>query len=194
MAVTVIDTLEPKNAGTFPIARADQLLGGFMQVADNTARDAIPAARRSEGMRVHVQASGLVYRLAANLTTWIGPGDAPRFKNALTAQSNSETSTFPTSVNFAIGERNTFIRTAVADHDSVRMWEAGVDAGYPTLDAGLDGRVTNLTEFIVDLYPIDSQVITFNGSTLAADEPLEISPGSTIFWCVDDDGVTHITT
>ena len=70
MPVLVIDTIEPKNAGTFPIVDSTDVKGGHHEVADNTARDAIPAAKRSHGMLVFVQASGTTYELGADLTTW----------------------------------------------------------------------------------------------------------------------------
>jgi hypothetical protein len=44
--------------------------GGRMTVADNTERDAIPTARREEGMVVFIQGTGLEWQLAADLTTW----------------------------------------------------------------------------------------------------------------------------
>ena len=70
MPVLVIDTIEAKNAGTFPIVDSTDVKGGHHEVADNTARDAIPAAKRSHGMLVFVQASGTTYELGADLTTW----------------------------------------------------------------------------------------------------------------------------
>lgn len=191
MAVNVIDTLEPKNAGAFPIARADQLLGGFMQVADNTARDAITAARRTAGMRVHVQSSGITYKLAADLTTWIGPGDSPTFKNSVSARSNSGTPTYPSNVAQAVAEKNTFIRTAAADNDSVRMWSAA-DADYPSFTGGLEGKVTNLTAFLILLYPVSGSRL-HQQALLAVNEPIEIPPGVTVYWHTDGSGVTYIS-
>lgn len=44
--------------------------GGYIVVADNTERDAIPTARRKEGMMVHVLAGDVFYTLDAGLTTW----------------------------------------------------------------------------------------------------------------------------
>lgn len=70
MPVLVIDTIEAKNSGTFPIVDSTDVKGGHHEVADNTARDAIPAAKRSHGMLVFVQASGTTYELGADLTTW----------------------------------------------------------------------------------------------------------------------------
>ena len=44
--------------------------GGYRTVATTVERDAIPAARREEGMLVHVAADSTAYRLGADLTTW----------------------------------------------------------------------------------------------------------------------------
>lgn len=190
MAVTVIDTLKPKNDGTFPIAEANDVKGGYMQVADLTARGNIAAARRVEGMRVFVQSERTTYRLAADLTTWIGPGDTPRFKPGLAAQSNSGTSAYPSSSDFAIAERNTFISSAAADYDSVRMW-GSADDGYPGSAVGLDGQVKNLTDYIVNLYPVSGLTMFFGASEISY---IEIAPAQTVFWLVDDNGDLHITT
>lgn len=70
MAVEVIDVLAPKNAGSFPTHDAAFGKGGYLSVASNTARDAIPAGRRSQGMRVRTNDTGLEWVLASNLTTW----------------------------------------------------------------------------------------------------------------------------
>lgn len=70
MAVLVIDTLAAKNSGTFPIVDSSDVKGGHHEVADNTARDAIPTAKRKHGMLVFVQSSGTTYELGSDLTTW----------------------------------------------------------------------------------------------------------------------------
>lgn len=44
--------------------------GGLRSVADNDARDAIPAARRSEGMFVYVNSTGTLYTLGSDLSSW----------------------------------------------------------------------------------------------------------------------------
>lgn len=55
---------------TFPTAYANEILGGHHQTATLTARDAIPAERRAEGMLCTVVETGRTYRLAAGLNTW----------------------------------------------------------------------------------------------------------------------------
>ena len=44
--------------------------GGYRTVASNADRDAIPSARREAGMLVHVTATGLLWQLGGDLTTW----------------------------------------------------------------------------------------------------------------------------
>lgn len=51
------------TVNTFPVADANDILGGLMSVADLTARDAIPSARRRVGMEVFVAADGKTYQL-----------------------------------------------------------------------------------------------------------------------------------
>ena len=70
MAIVVIDTIEQKNSGTFPVVNSTNVKGGHHEVADNTARDAIPASRRSHGMLVFAQDSETTYILESDLTTW----------------------------------------------------------------------------------------------------------------------------
>jgi len=44
--------------------------GGYRSVANTTERDAITTLRREPGMLVYVSATGLIYRLESDLTTW----------------------------------------------------------------------------------------------------------------------------
>lgn len=44
--------------------------GGYRSVADIAERDAIPQLRREAGMLVYVSATGLIYRMESDLTTW----------------------------------------------------------------------------------------------------------------------------
>lgn len=67
--VKVAHTLSCLNPDT-PTTRDSENLGGYRALATTTLRDAIPAAMRVEGMRVHVAATGLDYVLQADLTTW----------------------------------------------------------------------------------------------------------------------------
>ncbi len=68
MPVNIIDTLGPKNDGDFATHSSEFSKGGFKEVADITARDAITTERRVEGMHVYVISSGEIYTLGAGLT------------------------------------------------------------------------------------------------------------------------------
>lgn len=59
------------------LADANYLRGGFMSVADTTARDAIPASRRKLGLVAYVQSNGMTYILVGgiangNWTSFLG--------------------------------------------------------------------------------------------------------------------------
>jgi len=63
------------TADTFPSHVDIYGKGGYRAVADDTARDAIPAPRRSAGMLIWHEADRAYYRLASDLTSWeAGPG------------------------------------------------------------------------------------------------------------------------
>lgn len=64
-----LTTVNPSN--TYATHSEGLGAGGYRSVADNTARDAITASRRTSGMLVHVLATDLLYKLAADLTTWV---------------------------------------------------------------------------------------------------------------------------
>ena len=78
--VWVIDTLKtPDTIDTFPVVDANDAKGGVHYAADTTARDAIPAARRYEGMLCYVVADTGTYQLQggvdnANWTSFGGAG------------------------------------------------------------------------------------------------------------------------
>ena len=74
MSIKVIDTIEPKNAGDFPIVDDRHVKGGAHVVADHAARDAITTAFRKAGMVVVTQNDGLSWELGADLSTWYGGG------------------------------------------------------------------------------------------------------------------------
>lgn len=70
MAIVLIDEINPKNAGDFPMVQDVYLKGGYRVVANTTARDAITTQRRSEGMAVYVISNTTLYYLNADLTNW----------------------------------------------------------------------------------------------------------------------------
>lgn len=61
MTVTVIDTLGPKNDGDFAVTEDTHQKGGWHAVADITARDAIPTARRKDGLIAYVVSEQKAY-------------------------------------------------------------------------------------------------------------------------------------
>jgi len=79
MPITVIDILRQKNDAIFPLLEDRDLLGGFRSVPITSGgsypltpdRDNIPASYRKEGMFVWTCDTGKLWRLAADLVTWI---------------------------------------------------------------------------------------------------------------------------
>jgi hypothetical protein len=56
---------------TYPTHTDDECRGGLRSVADEAARDAIPASRRKAGMAVIVRSlGGKLHVLGDDLTTW----------------------------------------------------------------------------------------------------------------------------
>ena len=58
-------------ADTNPTHIAEYGRGGLMTVADTTARNAIPASRKTVGMLVYVTAESKYYTLTATPNTWV---------------------------------------------------------------------------------------------------------------------------
>lgn len=58
------------TADTYPTHYDAYGSGGYRSVADELAKEAIPTARRTPGMMVHVRSSGAIYILSSNLTDW----------------------------------------------------------------------------------------------------------------------------
>jgi hypothetical protein len=69
MAINIIDTIEPKNNGAFPVVRDVDVAGGI-QVQENTnfmtePADYIPLNNQKVGMIVYVASNGTYYQLTA---------------------------------------------------------------------------------------------------------------------------------
>ena len=75
------------TADTYPTHDSLYGKGGWREVADVTARDAIPTERRKGGMVVVCQDTGTAYQLANDLTTWntltTGGGGTSRYDIAV---------------------------------------------------------------------------------------------------------------
>lgn len=67
---TVLGPIIP-NSNSYPGLEDSYLGGGFRVVNSLAERDAIPASRRKAGMRVYVNDTDTVYRLGADLTSWV---------------------------------------------------------------------------------------------------------------------------
>lgn len=70
--ITVINTMSIKNNAPAPIVRSSEALGTFKNVADPTARDAIPDYNREEGMPCYVVSEDKWYQLKGGIanTDW----------------------------------------------------------------------------------------------------------------------------
>lgn len=71
MSIKVIDELAPKTPAVFPVLDDQHLRGGARQVANATARNAIPAGHRKIGMLVVTQDDGKLWKLDTDLLTWV---------------------------------------------------------------------------------------------------------------------------
>lgn len=82
MSSPVTAQLVPGGGANFGVTEDTDNKGGFRVVADIAARNAIPAGRRKEGMRVHVLDSDGMgtpadYDLGADLTSWTETSGTP---------------------------------------------------------------------------------------------------------------------
>lgn len=79
MPIDVISNLQPANDNpNFGVALDTDMIGGFQAVADLTARDAIFAGRRLEGMHVYVRDLDTTFRLNGGITNadWFATDEA----------------------------------------------------------------------------------------------------------------------
>mgnify|MGYP004459288725 FL=1 len=69
MAIELISTIKPKNGGSFPIAEANDIKGGYYSVESIEIMENIPIDRRSAGMLCYV-IGDKIYKLNDTLDTW----------------------------------------------------------------------------------------------------------------------------
>ena len=91
--VQVIAPLSIKNNGPAPIARTNEILGSAKLVADLTARDAIPAHNRQEGMLAYVVGTDAFWQLKGGIlnthwTVFAVPGSGDMLKSVYDTDSN----------------------------------------------------------------------------------------------------------
>lgn len=145
MPVQITDLITP-TAPEDTYATHDSVYGkgGYREVATLVARDAITAQRRTEGMLVHVVEDGIIYQLAANLTSWVAAfirdhGDL----TGLAADSHTQYA-------LADGSRGDFeVTGAVATHAGLQDPHAGytISSGATRADIAL-GAVPNTGEVL----------------------------------------------
>lgn len=69
MAIELISTIKPKNGGSFPIAEANDIKGGYYSVESIEIMESIPVGRRSAGMLCYV-IGDKIYKLNDTLDNW----------------------------------------------------------------------------------------------------------------------------
>lgn len=69
MAIELISTIKPKNNGSFPVAEANDIKGGYYSVESVEIMESIPMGRRSAGMLCYVMGDK-IYKLSDTLDTW----------------------------------------------------------------------------------------------------------------------------
>ena len=81
----IIKEVRPYDSlDTYPSVHANEAKGGHHQVATLVERNAIPVARRLEGMFCFVAENGKLYKLESDLTTWtefVGSSNHPDLSN-----------------------------------------------------------------------------------------------------------------
>jgi hypothetical protein len=68
MSIEIISDLKPVNDAPFPITQAKYVKGGYIAVADLTARNAIYDTIRATGLMVYVISEDRTYRLVSGVT------------------------------------------------------------------------------------------------------------------------------
>jgi hypothetical protein len=141
------------TADVHPTHAAAYGLGGYRTVATNTDRDAIATPRREEGMLVFVTATGRVWRLGADLTTWTEQTSASAWSDIA-----GKPSTFTPDLNgtqtFVGDDSSTgVINGATAAFGSIQFTASGSiqnTAFTNTLKTKLDGIATGATANATD--------------------------------------------
>lgn len=98
-SVTITGFVAPTDtADTYPTHDETYGRGGYRTVANTTARDAIPADRRLEGMLVYVVATDTTYQLGSDLLTWSAYGAGGSTPGNLTSGLGMKGANTPTSM------------------------------------------------------------------------------------------------
>lgn len=99
IGVNVAGTIVPFTTDdTYATHDAQYGKGGYVSVATVSARDAIPAARRTAGMAVYCRDVDFLYILNDDLTTWSDYQSVSLKKTAMTIACSDETTALTTGV------------------------------------------------------------------------------------------------
>lgn len=77
MGIDILSTFQRTGVGNYPLIEDADLKGGFQIVSSTAARDAIQTALRKQGMHVYVTATSALWKLQADLLTWVPAVFAP---------------------------------------------------------------------------------------------------------------------
>ena len=112
--VNVAGTIVPFTTDDAYATHDDQYgKGGYRTVATVTARDAIPAARRTAGMAVYCRDVDFLYILQDDLTTWTDYQALAVNKTAMTVACSDETTALTTGVKVTTRAPYAFTLTSV---------------------------------------------------------------------------------
>ena len=164
MPIELIAELVPKNSGDFPLLDDAYIRGGFHVVATLTERNAIAANRRKAGMRVAVQSTDRVYKLASDLTTWADDQQATdSLQSAYNAGATIRTSGTP--VTLEAGDAGPVFLIKNLSNEAVLEVEGDLvslkDLKAHSYQGDLFKVVANNTQLMIDTTPADFRGVQY---------------------------------
>jgi hypothetical protein len=111
-------------------------------------------------------------------------------KDPLSPQSNGGTVAYPVNAAYAIAFGVTFVRSAAADYDSVRIFGAG--GIEPAQVSFVQGLIVNPTPYVIAFYALLTQHLWSFGADLGAGAYATIAPGSSLRWALDASLNLHV--
>jgi len=159
------------TADTYPVTDPLYAIGGYREVADLTARDAITAQRRRAGMLVYVQSNDTIYVLKDGIdnTNWtiLTSGGVPAIP-ATEVPFGSSSNLLVTSPNFIWNDANQFLQVPalVLTQEPLGLITAG-KVETNGIDLYFSPTVTNRYKVLLQKYLGNPYVVT-NGVDLRA--------------------------
>jgi hypothetical protein len=157
----VISSVVPTNsADTYPTHDSQYGKGGAMEAANTTARDAIPAARRTEGMRCWCVDPGKEYRLVGGIANgnW-AEVSVTTSVHAIDSATHTSTATpgkmLKAAATTGLPTEGTNTDTDVASAVSLKHTASG------QFNAATSGEINALTEKTV---PVDDDIVLIEDS------------------------------